>query len=46
MHRKHNAYIATQGPLPETFGDFWKMVWSYKSATIVMMTKLEGVLKK
>ncbi|XP_067118377.1 tyrosine-protein phosphatase Lar-like isoform X6 [Centruroides vittatus] len=40
-YRKQNAYIATQGPLPETFGDFWRMVWEQHSATIVMMTKLE-----
>ncbi|XP_050307967.1 tyrosine-protein phosphatase Lar isoform X3 [Anthonomus grandis grandis] len=40
-YRKHNAYVATQGPLPETFGDFWRMCWELKSATIVMMTKLE-----
>ncbi|KAL5017103.1 hypothetical protein ScPMuIL_006692 [Solemya velum] len=40
-YRKQNAYIATQGPLPETFGDFWRMVWEQRSATLVMMTKLE-----
>ncbi|XP_064411076.1 receptor-type tyrosine-protein phosphatase delta isoform X11 [Latimeria chalumnae] len=40
-YRKQNAYIATQGPLPETFGDFWRMMWEQRSATIVMMTKLE-----
>ncbi|XP_066254214.1 tyrosine-protein phosphatase Lar isoform X6 [Euwallacea similis] len=40
-YRKHNAYVATQGPLPETFGDFWRMCWELKSTTIVMMTKLE-----
>ncbi|XP_060521097.1 tyrosine-protein phosphatase Lar isoform X3 [Cylas formicarius] len=40
-YRKHNAYVATQGPLPETFGDFWRMCWELKSYTIVMMTKLE-----
>jgi len=40
-YRKQNAYIATQGPLPETFGDFWRCVWEQRSSTIVMMTKLE-----
>ncbi|XP_040613213.1 receptor-type tyrosine-protein phosphatase delta isoform X39 [Mesocricetus auratus] len=40
-YRKQNAYIATQGSLPETFGDFWRMVWEQRSATVVMMTKLE-----
>uniref|UniRef100_A0A3B3DW68 protein-tyrosine-phosphatase n=1 Tax=Oryzias melastigma TaxID=30732 RepID=A0A3B3DW68_ORYME len=40
-YRKQNAYIATQGPLPETFGDFWRMVWEQRAATVVMMTKLE-----
>ncbi|XP_055718188.1 receptor-type tyrosine-protein phosphatase S-like isoform X16 [Salvelinus fontinalis] len=40
-YRKQNAYIATQGPLPETFGDFWRMVWEQRAATVVMMTRLE-----
>ncbi|XP_076346267.1 tyrosine-protein phosphatase Lar-like isoform X2 [Tachypleus tridentatus] len=40
-YRKQNAYIASQGPLPETFGDFWRMAWEQHSASIVMMTKLE-----
>ncbi|XP_038146269.1 receptor-type tyrosine-protein phosphatase S-like isoform X11 [Cyprinodon tularosa] len=40
-YRRQNAYIATQGPLPETFGDFWRMVWEQHTANIVMMTKLE-----
>ncbi|XP_058886110.1 receptor-type tyrosine-protein phosphatase delta-like isoform X1 [Acipenser ruthenus] len=40
-YRKQNAYIATQGPLPETFGDFWRMIWEQRSANVVMMTKLE-----
>ena len=40
-YRKQNAYIATQGPLPETVGDFWRMAWEQRSSTIVMMTKLE-----
>ncbi|XP_076229923.1 tyrosine-protein phosphatase Lar isoform X5 [Nomia melanderi] len=40
-YRKQNAYVATQGPLQETFGDFWRMCWELRSCTIVMMTKLE-----
>ncbi|XP_038056355.1 receptor-type tyrosine-protein phosphatase S-like isoform X2 [Patiria miniata] len=40
-YRKQNAYIATQGPLPETLGDFWRMVWEQRTCTLVMMTKLE-----
>ncbi|XP_035273501.1 receptor-type tyrosine-protein phosphatase delta-like isoform X36 [Anguilla anguilla] len=40
-YRKQNAYIATQGSLPESFGDFWRMIWEQHTANIVMMTKLE-----
>nr|XP_033480533.1 protein tyrosine phosphatase receptor type Db isoform X31 [Epinephelus lanceolatus] len=40
-YRRQNAYIATQGPLPETFGEFWRMVWEQHTANIIMMTKLE-----
>ncbi|XP_049334870.1 receptor-type tyrosine-protein phosphatase F isoform X10 [Astyanax mexicanus] len=40
-YRKQNAYIATQGPLPETLSDFWRMVWEQRTSTIVMMTRLE-----
>ncbi|XP_072297381.1 receptor-type tyrosine-protein phosphatase S-like isoform X2 [Eucyclogobius newberryi] len=40
-YRKQNAYIATQGPLSETFGDFWRMVWEQRAASVVMMTRLE-----
>ncbi|XP_057189336.1 receptor-type tyrosine-protein phosphatase F isoform X12 [Triplophysa rosa] len=40
-YRKQNAYIATQGPLPESLSDFWRMVWEQRASTIVMMTRLE-----
>ncbi|XP_055779125.1 protein tyrosine phosphatase receptor type Fa isoform X11 [Salvelinus fontinalis] len=40
-YRKQNDYIATQGPLPETLSDFWRMVWEQRTNTIVMMTRLE-----
>ncbi|KAL3319582.1 hypothetical protein Ciccas_001747 [Cichlidogyrus casuarinus] len=40
-YRKSKSYVATQGPLPKTFTDFWRMVWEQNSRVIVMMTRLE-----
>ncbi|XP_069023347.1 tyrosine-protein phosphatase non-receptor type 9 isoform X3 [Embiotoca jacksoni] len=40
-YKTRNAYIATQGPLPKTFGDFWRMVWEQMVLIIVMTTSLE-----
>uniref|UniRef100_A0A3P9NCD3 protein-tyrosine-phosphatase n=1 Tax=Poecilia reticulata TaxID=8081 RepID=A0A3P9NCD3_POERE len=35
------AFIATQGPMLHTVGDFWDMVWQERSSIIVMVTKLK-----
>jgi protein tyrosine phosphatase len=32
-------YIATQGPLPETFADFWALVWAQDVRVLVMLTR-------
>jgi len=32
-----NAFIATQGPLDNTIGDFWQMVWQYDVTNIIML---------
>ncbi|XP_072123606.1 phosphatidylinositol phosphatase PTPRQ isoform X2 [Mobula birostris] len=33
-----NEFIATQGPLPGTVADFWRMIWETRSKSIVMLT--------
>ncbi|XP_058240642.1 protein tyrosine phosphatase receptor type Db isoform X2 [Hemibagrus wyckioides] len=40
-YRRQGAYIATQGPMPDTISDFWRMVWEQHTANIIMITKLE-----
>lgn len=40
-YNEANSYIATQGPIPSTFGEFWRMLWEYDVPTIVMVTNLK-----
>ena len=35
---KVQGFIATQGPLPDTIPDFWRLVWEQNARTIVMLT--------
>ncbi|RMC00170.1 hypothetical protein DUI87_22772 [Hirundo rustica rustica] len=38
-YNSKKAFIAAQGPLPNTIEDFWQMVWQKSIYSIVMLTK-------
>ena len=33
------TYIASQGPLPHTTTDFWRMLWQYKTTVVIMVCR-------
>ncbi|XP_041425562.1 receptor-type tyrosine-protein phosphatase H isoform X3 [Xenopus laevis] len=37
-YNSSKEFIASQGPLPNTSADFWRMVWENQVSTIVMLT--------
>ncbi|XP_064393132.1 uncharacterized protein LOC135340597 isoform X2 [Halichondria panicea] len=40
-YKKPKKFIATQGPLPRTLVDFWRLMWQERPPIIVMLTNLE-----
>ncbi|XP_018805128.1 PREDICTED: tyrosine-protein phosphatase non-receptor type 9 isoform X1 [Bactrocera latifrons] len=40
-YKQKNAYISTQGPLPKTSQDFWRMIWEQHCLVVVMTTRVK-----
>ncbi|XP_068609644.1 tyrosine-protein phosphatase non-receptor type 1-like [Brachionichthys hirsutus] len=47
VEEAQRKYILTQGPLPNTCGDFWEMVWEQRSRGVVMLNRVieKGCIK-
>lgn len=47
LQKADRKYILTQGPLNDTAGHFWQMVWEQESAAVIMLNKIveKGTLK-
>ena len=44
-YNREKEYIATQGPLPDTVGDFWRLIWDYNIPSVVMLTNIVEKMK-
>ena len=44
-YNREKEYIASQGPLPNTVGDFWRLIWDHNIPTVVMLTNLMENMK-
>lgn len=44
-NESNKRYIAAQGPVNNTVGDFWRLVWQERATHIVMLTNLTEVGK-
>ncbi|XP_066558834.1 tyrosine-protein phosphatase non-receptor type 1 [Amia ocellicauda] len=40
VEEAQRSYILTQGPLPNTCGQFWEMVWEQRSHGVVMLNRV------
>jgi protein-tyrosine phosphatase len=39
LGRKNETFVATQGPLDDEFGRFWRLVWQENSEVVIMLTQ-------
>ncbi|XP_031734330.1 receptor-type tyrosine-protein phosphatase T, partial [Anarrhichthys ocellatus] len=41
-HKQPAAFIVTQHPLPNTMGDFWRLVFDYNCSSIIMLNEMDA----